>query len=211
MFIANPANPTGTWLDKDQIEALHAALPPHVILVLDGAYAEFAAGPRFSDGLDLARGADNLVVTHTFSKIHGLAALRVGWAYCPTAVTQAIDRIRLPFNTSIPAQEAALAALADEAFVRASLEHVERWRPWLAQQLGGLGLQVTPSAANFIMVGFPAEPGRTAAEAEAFLAARGLLVRGLANYGLADQLRITIGLEEHNRALVDALHEFLDR
>jgi histidinol-phosphate aminotransferase len=209
MFIANPANPTGTFIGRDQIEALHAALPPHVILVLDGAYAEFATDPSFDDGLDLARGAQNLVVTHTFSKIHGLASLRVGWAYCPLPVAQAIDRIRLPFNTSIAAQEAAVASLGDEAFARASLEHVERWRPWLAQQLGGLGLEVTPSAANFILVGFPHAPGRTAAEAEAFLASRGLLVRGLGNYGLGDRLRITIGLEAHNRALIEALREFL--
>ena len=209
MFIANPANPTGTFIGREQIEALHAALPPHVVLVLDGAYAEFATDPSFDDGLDLARGAQNVVVTHTFSKIHGLASLRVGWAYCPPAIAQAVDRIRLPFNTSIAAQEAAVAALGDEDFVRASIEHVEQWRPWLAQQLGGLGLEVTPSAANFVLVRFPEAPGRTAAEAEAFLARRGLLVRGLGNYGLAGRLRITIGLEAHNRALVEALREFL--
>jgi histidinol-phosphate aminotransferase len=209
VFIANPANPTGTFIPLSEIERLHAGLPAHVLLVLDGAYAEFNSDPTFSDGLDLARGADNIVVTHTFSKIHGLAALRVGWAYAPAAVADAVDRIRLPFNTSIAGQAAAIAALADEDFQARSLAHVELWRPWLTQQLGGLGLEVIPSAANFVLVGFPRSGGRIAAQAEAFLARRGLIVRGVAGYGLPDHLRLTIGLEAHNRALAEALAEFL--
>jgi histidinol-phosphate aminotransferase len=211
VFIANPANPTGTFLTEDEIVRLHQGLPQDVILVLDGAYAEFCRDPGFSDGLELARDAANIVVTHTFSKIHGLAALRVGWAYAPAAVAVAVDRIRLPFNTSIPAQAAAIAALADEAFPEVSVVHVETWRPWLTQQLGGLGLDVVPSAANFLLVGLPTTPGRTAAEAEAFLATKGLLVRGVGGYGLPDHIRITIGLETHNRAIVEALADFLGR
>jgi histidinol-phosphate aminotransferase len=211
VFLANPANPTGTILPASEIERLHADLPPHVILVLDGAYAEFCADPGFSDGLELARRSANVVVTHTFSKIHGLAALRVGWAYAPADVSEAVDRLRLPFNTSIPAQVAAIAALADEEFPARSLAHVEQWRPWLTQQLGGLGLEVVPSFANFVLAAFPTTPGRTAAEAEAFLASRGLLVRGVAGYGLPNHLRFTIGLEEHNRAIVETLGEFLGR
>jgi histidinol-phosphate aminotransferase len=209
VFIANPANPTGTFISAAEVERLHAGLPSNVILVLDGAYAEFCRDPSFSDGLELAREAANVVVTHTFSKIHGLAALRVGWAYAPLAVSECVDRLRLPFNTSIPAQAAAVAALGDEEFAVRSVEHVEQWRPWLSQQLGGLGLEVTPSAANFVLAQFPHAPGRTAPEAEAFLAARGLLVRGVAGYGLPDHLRITIGLETDNRAVVDALADFL--
>ena len=211
MFIANPANPTGTSLSAAEIRRLHDGLPGDVILVLDGAYAEFNADPTFDDGIDLARGAGNVVVTHTFSKLHGLAALRVGWAYCPEPIADAIDRIRMPFNISIAAQEAAIAALGDEDFQRRSLEHVERWRPWLIQQLGGLGFDVAPSTANFILFRFAETPGKTAAEAEAFLASRGMIVRGVANYGLPDCLRVTIGLEEHNRALIEALSEFLSR
>jgi histidinol-phosphate aminotransferase len=210
VFIANPANPTGTWIPFSEIERLHAALPPSVVLVLDGAYGEFCLDPSFDDGLDLARTAENVVVTHTFSKLHGLAALRVGWGYAPAEIASAVDRIRLPFNISIPGQSAAIAALADEAFQRRSIAHVEQWRPWLAQQLGGAGLEVVlPSAANFLLVGFPATPGKTAKDAEAFLAARGLLVRGVGNYGLPGHVRITIGLEEHNRAVADALVEFM--
>lgn len=210
VFIANPANPTGTWIPFDEVMRLHQALPPSVVLVLDGAYAEFCKDPSFSDGLDYARTQANVVVTRTFSKLHGLAALRVGWGYAPTEIASAVDRIRLPFNISIPGQLAAIEALRDVEFQERSIAHVEQWRPWLAQQLGGLGLEVVlPSAANFVLVGFPEVPGRTAKEAEAFLASRGLLVRGVGNYGLPNHVRITIGLEEHNRAVTEALAEFL--
>jgi histidinol-phosphate aminotransferase len=209
VFVANPANPTGTFITAAEVERLHAGLPPQVLLVLDGAYAEFNSDPTFSDGLALARGAENVVVTHTFSKLHGLASLRVGWAYAPAHVAGAVDRIRLPFNVSIAGQAAAVAALADAEFQTRSLAHVEQWRPWLTQQIAGLGLEVTPSAANFILIGFPQTPRKTAAEAEAFLARRGLILRGVANYGLPDHLRLTIGLDEHNRAVVEALADFL--
>ena len=212
VFIANPANPTGTWIPFSEIRRLHDNLPPSVVLVLDGAYSEFCSDPTFDDGLDLARTAENVVVTRTFSKLHGLAALRVGWGYAPAEIAAAVDRIRLPFNISIPGQLAAIAALRDHDFQRRSIAHVEQWRPWLAQQLGGLELEIVlPSAANFLLVGFPKTPGRTAKDAEAFLASRGLLVRGVGNYGLPDHVRITIGLEEHNRAVVDALSDFLKR
>lgn len=209
VFIANPANPTGSIITGAEVRRLHEALPPSVVLVLDGAYAEFVTDPAFEDGLALAREAENVVVTRTFSKLHGLAALRVGWAYAPAAIADAVDRIRLPFNVNIPAQLAAVAALGDAEFQQQSIALVERWRPWLTQQLGGLGLDVVPSAANFVLVGFPKTPGRTAAEAEAFLAARGIIVRGVGGYGLTDHLRLTLGLEAHNRAMVDALADFL--
>lgn len=209
VFIANPGNPTGTWIPFSEVLRLHQNLRPDVVLVLDGAYAEFADDPGFDDGLDLARTAENVVVTHTFSKLHGLAALRVGWGYAPAAIATAVDRIRLPFNTSIPGQLAAVEALRDVDFQRRSIEHVNRWRPWLDQQLSGLGLDVVrPSAANFVLVGFP-KAGKTAGAAEAYLSARGLLVRAVTNYGLPDHIRITIGLEAHNRAVIDALSEYM--
>jgi histidinol-phosphate aminotransferase len=209
VFITQPGNPTGAFLTRTELARLQAELPAHVLLVVDGAYAEFATDPTFDDGLDLARGAQNLVVTRTFSKLHGLAALRIGWAYCPTPIADAIDRIRAPFNTSIAAQNAAIAALADTEFQDRSRAHVAQWRAWLTQQLGGIGLEVAPSQANFVLAGFPTIPGRTAGEAAAWLEARGYIVRGVANYGLPNHLRITIGLEEHNRAVVDALAEFM--
>ncbi len=209
VFIANPANPTGTFISRDEVERLHAGLPGRVILVLDGAYAEFNSDPGFDDGLALARTAGNVVVTHTFSKLHGLAALRVGWAYAPAAIADAVDRIRLPFNTSIAGQAAAIAALADEEFQALSLAHVEQWRPWLTQQFGGLGLEVVPSTGNFILIGFARSGGKVAGAAEAFLASRGLIVRGVGGYGLPDHLRVTIGLEAHNGAVIEALSDFL--
>jgi len=211
VFVANPANPTGTWISGEEVRRLHAGLPPSVVLVLDGAYAEFATDPNYEDGIALAREAENVVVTRTFSKIHGLAALRVGWGYAPAHIADAIERIRPPFNVNIPAIEAAVAALADEDFQQRSRELVEQWRPWLTQQLGGVGLEVVPSGANFVLVGFPATPGKTAAEADAFLASKGLIVRVVKGYGLPDHLRITIGLEEHNRAVAEALAEFMTR
>jgi histidinol-phosphate aminotransferase len=209
VWVANPANPTGTFIGDSEVRRLHEGLPANVVLVLDGAYAEFVDDPTYSDGLDLARGEENVVVTRTFSKLHGLAALRVGWAYAPQAISDAVNRIRPPFNTSIAGQAAAVAALNDEDFQAAALAHVVRWRPWLTQQLGGLGLDVTPSAANFVLVGFKDDGARSARDAEDFLARRGLIVRGVAGYGLPNHLRVTIGLEEHNRAVVDALAAFL--
>jgi histidinol-phosphate aminotransferase len=209
VFVANPANPTGTWINGEEVRRLHAGLPPSVVLVLDGAYAEFATDGSYEDGIDLARTAENVVVTRTFSKLHGLASLRVGWGYCPAHIADAIERIRPPFNTSIAAQEAGVAALGDDDFQHRSVELMEQWRPWLTQQLGGAGLDVVPSAANFLLVGFPKTPGKTAKDAEAFLGSKGLIVRGVGGYGLPDHLRITIGLEEHNRAVADALYEFM--
>jgi histidinol-phosphate aminotransferase len=140
-----------------------------------------------------------------------LAALRIGWMYCPAAIADATDRIRPPFNTSIAAQNAAVASLADTAFQAASRDHVLLWRPWLAQQLGGMGLEVTPSQANFVLVEFPKTPGKTAVEAAAVLERRGYIVRAVGNYGLPDYLRITIGREEHMRAVIDILAEFMAR
>jgi histidinol-phosphate aminotransferase len=209
VFIANPGNPTGTYVGGEEIRRLHAALPKSVVLVLDGAYAEFVDDPAFEDGTDLARTSDNVIVTRTFSKLHGLATLRVGWAYGPAEMIGALDRIRQPFNTSIPGQLAAVEALADKDFQKASLDLLAQWRPWLAQQLGGLGLSPVPSATNFVLVGFPTTGPKSAQAAEAYLASRGLIVRGVGGYGLPHHLRMTIGLEAHNRAVVEALADFM--
>ena len=211
VFLANPDNPSGSWLPHSEVVRLHEGLPADVVLVLDYAYAEFCTDPAYEDGLDYARDKANVIVTRTFSKIHGLAGLRVGWGYGAPEIVFAIDRIRPPFNTSVPAQAAAVAALTDQDFVARSIALVETWRPWLTQQIGGLGLEVNPSQGNFVVVRFPTTPGRTALDAEAFLAGRGILVRDLVNYSMGDCLRITIGLEEHNRAVVDALAAFVKR
>lgn len=212
VFLDNPGNPTGAWLPEAEVRRLHAGLPRDCILVLDGAYAECVDDPAYTDGFELARGAANIVCTRTFSKIHGLAGLRTGWGYGPEAVISAMDRIRAPFNVNLPAQACLGAALADEDFVRRSQQLVWTERPRLdaaIRALGNAGVQTYPGQGNFVLVRFPEAPGRTAAEAEAFLAGRGLLVRGLGNYGLDDSIRITVGLPEHNDAVVEGLRAFL--
>jgi len=207
VFLDNPGNPNGAWLPAAEIRRLHEALPPRAILLLDGAYAEFLSHPDYEDGMALAREAPNVMITRTFSKLHGLAGLRVGWAYAAEAVIGAMDRIRAPFNTSIPGQLACAEALFDDEFQRRSVELVERWRPWLEQQIGGLGFETYPSASNFVLVRFPEAPGRSAREVEAHLASRGVLVRALGNYGLPDFLRVTVGTEAQNRAFIEALEQ----
>ncbi|WP_174301316.1 histidinol-phosphate transaminase [Caulobacter sp. S45] len=209
VFVANPANPTGTWNTRAEIARLHRSLPSHVVLCLDGAYAEFVEDPDWCDGLDMARGAQNIIATRTFSKAYGLAGLRVGWGYAPVAMIDAMDRIRAPFNVNVPAQAAALAALDDEAFLERSRALVREERPRLASALDVLGLVTEPSQANFVFARFPSEPGRNAAEAEAALADEGVLVRGLKTYGIGDGMRITVGLPEHNAQVIDILTAFL--
>jgi histidinol-phosphate aminotransferase len=205
VFLADPANPTGTRLPFAEVRRLHAALPPEVLLLLDGAYAEFAEGlPDYDDGFALARGASNLFVTRTFSKLHGLAALRVGWGYGPQALIDAFERIRLPFNVPVPAQAAALAALSDTEHVARSIAQVRRWVPEFRRRLGALGLATTDSAANFVTVQAPDAPAL-----EAALAARGILVRGLKGYGLPDRLRITIGRDADNERVLQAIEELV--
>lgn len=207
VFIANPANPTGTYLTDAEVRRLHAGLPENVLLLYDGAYAEFAVGlPGYADGLQLARDFPNVLTTRTFSKIYGLAALRVGWGYGAPEVVAAMDRIRLPFNVGRPAQAAAVAALADPGFVDRSVAHVRNWLPRMAEAFTRFGLEPAPSATNFVTVGFP-EGGPTAAETEAYLASRGLLVRGLTNYGLSDHLRVTVGSDLEMEALLSAMTE----
>lgn len=210
LFIANPDNPTGSWLSAAEVQRLHEGLPGDVVLVLDYAYAEFCTDPTFKDGLDYARDKHNLIVTRTFSKMHGLGGLRIGWGYAAEEIVDAIERIRPPFNTSGPGQAAAIAALADTEFQARTLAMIEAGRPWMTQQLGGIGLEVYPTQGNFVVARFSTTPGKTALEAEGYLAAEhGVLVRDLVGYNMADCLRITIGLEQHNRRVVEALTAFL--
>ena len=181
VFLANPNNPTGTYLPFEEVKRLHAGLPK------------------------------NVVMTRTFSKIHGLANLRIGWAYAPAEICDVMHRIRGPFNVNGAAIEAGVASLADTGHLEAAADHNEKWIAWVSDELARLGLTVTPSVANFILIHFPDEPGRTAAEADRFLAGRGLVLRDVKSYGLGNSLRMTIGTEEANRLVVDALAAFLDR
>ncbi len=154
VFLANPNNPTGTYVSIDEVRSLRAQLPSNVLLVLDAAYAEYVRRNDYEAGIELVATTQNTVMTRTFSKIHGLAGLRLGWAYCPEAVADVLNRIRGPFNVSVPAMAAGAAAIADKAHEDASAVHNERWLPWLVSEIEKLGLKVTPSVANFILVHF---------------------------------------------------------
>ncbi len=208
-FIANPNNPTGTFLTAAELRRLRDGLPPHVLLVIDAAYAEYVSRNDYSAGVELVDASDNVVMTRTFSKIFALGGMRLGWAYCPPAVADVLNRVRGPFNVSAPAQAAGIAALEDLAFMDRSRAHNDVWLPWLTQQLTALGLKVVPSVGNFVLVEFPKTGPKTATAANAHLNARGIIPRALANYGLSDHLRITIGTEDEMRAVVAALAEFM--
>ena len=211
VFLANPNNPTGSYIAAGAIERLHAGLPPDVLFVVDAAYAEYVTRNDYTDGQALAEKHNNTVMMRTFSKIYGLAALRVGWCYAAPAVCDVLHRTRGPFNVNAAAQAAALAALDDVGHIDRARAHNDIWLPWFTEQIQQLGLTVLPSIGNFVLIGFPAEEGRDAAAAEACLKGDGIIPRPVAGYGLPDFLRITVGLEDEMRATVASLRAFVDR
>lgn len=207
VFFANPNNPTGTYLPVAEVERLADSLPRDVLLVIDAAYAEYATQADYAAGEALVSTRENVVMTRTFSKIYGLAALRLGWCYAPAAVCDALNRIRPPFNTNGPALAAGIAALEDAAHIERSIAHNDEWRDWLAREIGALGIRTTPSAGNFLLLHF-ADPAEAAA-ADAFLTGRGLILRAVSAYGLPDCLRLTVGAEDANGLVVAALRDFI--
>ena len=211
VFLANPNNPTGTYVPFDEVKRLQKGLPAHVLLVLDAAYAEYVQRNDYESGIELVATTDNVVMTRTFSKIYGLAALRLGWLYGPAHIVDAINRIRGPFNVNGPAIAAGIAAMQDTAHVDSARAHNTHWLAWLTDEIGKLGLAVTPSAANFVLIHFPEGKGRTARDADAFLTKRGLILRQVGAYKLPNALRMSVGTEEANRLVVQALKEFLGK
>ena len=212
VFLANPNNPTGTYLPIDEVRRLHAGLPGNVILVLDAAYGEYVRRNDYEMGLELVSSSQNTVMTRTFSKIHGLAGLRLGWCYCPAAIADALNRIRGPFNVSGPAMAAGIAAIGDRAHVETSVAHNERWLAWLMAEIPKLGLEVTPSVGNFVLIHFAkGDKEKGAVAADEFLKSRGIILRRVKGYGLPDALRMTIGTEADNRTVLAALAEFVAR
>ena len=207
--VANPNNPTGTYIPVSEVTRLHAALPSDVLLLLDSAYAEYIDADDWTDGAEFVAKYDNVVMLRTFSKIYGLGGMRVGWLYGPDHVVDVINRLKSPFTVSTAAQVAAVAALDDDAFVTMSQEHNKRWRRWTSETLRQFGLTVPESACNFVLVRFPGTNGHDANAADAFLKARGIIVRRMVGYGLPDALRITIGTEEEMRLVVDTLGTFM--
>ena len=207
LFLANPNNPTGTYLPASELRRLRDNLRDDVVLVIDAAYAEYVGAADYNAGDELVGSCDNVVMLRTFSKIFGLAAQRLGWAYGPAAIIDVLNRVRGPFNVTASAQAAGIAAIEDVDHVEASRAHNDRWLAWLTQQLGMLGVEVPPSAGNFILARFPDKANADAAYAH--LMSRGIIARLMGGYDLPDSIRITVGLEEENRALVDALAEHL--
>jgi histidinol-phosphate aminotransferase len=209
VYVANPNNPTGTYLSADELRALHVGLPASALLVIDAAYAEYAGRNDYDCGFRMAEDFDNVVITRTFSKVYGLSGLRVGWAYCPEHVAETLNRVRTPFNVNIVVQHAAIAALKDRDHFDQSVRHNEIWRDRLTSSIRSLGLDVVESAGNFILIRFSRTAGKTTADADQYLISRGLILRRLESYKLPDHLRLTIGTEEANLAVVEALGQFL--
>ncbi len=209
VYVANPNNPTGTYLNRDEMARLHAGLPDHVLLVIDAAYAEYVTAKDYEAGVEMAARFPNVVMTRTFSKLYGLAGLRIGWMLAPEAVCDVINRIRGPFNTSLMQQLAGAAAVRDREHFWKAVEHNNKWLPWIMAEIRKTGLRVDDSVANFVLIHFPAEGEKTAAKADAFLNKGGVILRGVASYGLPNCLRMTVGTEEENRLAVKLLTDFM--
>jgi histidinol-phosphate aminotransferase len=206
VFLANPNNPTGTMLPRDEILRLRGGLPENVLLVLDAAYAEYVERDDYTVGTELVDAADNTVMLRTFSKIFGLGGARLGWAYAPPRIIELINRVRSPFNVGLAAQEAGIAALAESGWVERSVAHNRHWRAEVIRRLRSAGIPVADSEGNFVLPDFGS--GQRADAADAFLKSRGLIVRRMGGYGLASHLRLSIGTAEECEMLCEALEAF---
>jgi histidinol-phosphate aminotransferase len=209
VFIANPNNPTGTYLSATEMARLHAGLPGNVLLAIDAAYAEFVNRNDYEPGIKLVDAADNVVMLRTFSKIFALAGLRLGWGYFPPAIADVLNRVRGPFNVSAAALAAGVAALNDTEALAKARSHNDRWQPWLNERLAALGLAPTPSVGNFVLPRFSETGKHTADTAFAFLQRHGILTRRMSGYGLPDRIRITVGTGEENERVAATLAEFM--
>jgi len=206
--LANPNNPTGTYISADEVRRLRDGLPGNVVLLLDGAYAEFVMAADYDTGADLVLASDNVVMTRTFSKIFGLSALRIGWAYMPAAMLDAVQRIRTPFNANGPAMAAATAAVHDTAYIEVVRQHNARSLQIINKRLSALGLHVVPSVTNFYLIRFPENCGMTATEADRHLQSAGIIPRPVGGDNDAE-LRITVGSDEENEAVLGTFESFM--
>ncbi|HCP05224.1 MAG TPA: histidinol-phosphate transaminase, partial [Pseudomonas sp.] len=207
VFIANPNNPTGTWIERDALEAFLDRVPENVIVVLDEAYTEYVETDDVPNGVDYLGRYSNLLVSRTFSKAYGLAALRVGYGLSHPAIADALNRVRQPFNVNSLALAAALAALEDEAYLIESRRINRIGMQQLEEGCAALGLSWIPSRGNFLAI----DLGREAAPVFQGLLREGVIVRPVANYGMPNYLRVTIGLPVENQRFLDALKQVLAR
>ncbi len=208
-FIANPNNPTGTYLNKNELFTLRKELPKNCLLVIDSAYAEYVENDDYTNGFDLVNKFDNVICTRTFSKIYGLAALRIGWAYAPLVVIDYLNRIRLPFNINTIAQEAAVAAIQDQEFIKKAIKHNIIWKPYIEKELVNLGIKIIPGVGNFVLAKY--NNIEQANKCYSYLEENNIFVRKVSEYGLADCLRITVGLEEENIYLIKIIKNFIEK
>jgi len=207
VFIANPNNPTGTMIGVGEVARLAAGLPEQALLVLDGAYAEFVGDHGFDAGLGLIESRDNVAMTRTFSKVHGLGGLRIGWGYGPAHVIEALNRVRGPFNLSGPALAAAEAAIEDQEYRAFCVSENSRLRAWLRTQLAAAGVPSDESHANFLLARF--DSPATAQACDSALKDAGVIVRRVDSYKLPDCLRITIGDELACRLVARVIADFM--
>lgn len=205
VFVANPNNPTGTYIPLAELKRLRDGLPAHVLLVVDEAYVEYANAPDYESAAALVETTPNTVILRTFSKAYGLPALRIGFGYMPEAIADALNRVRGPFNLTSAAIAVGAAAVADQEFIQQSIKHNTTWRTWLTDEVTALGFEVVPSQGNFILMRCGIGEAPHAPEVISRLASRGIIIRSTANYGLEDYVRITIGTQEECRAVVMAL------
>ena len=205
VFIANPANPTGTMVPEADLWRLCEGLPEHVIFVHDGAYTEFADG--FDGGVGLVDAFPNVMMTRTFSKVYGLGGLRIGWGYAGREIIDVLNRVRQPFNLSETQLVTAEAAVRDQDFVARCVAENAKWRRWMIDALRQMGLECDESFANFVLVRFGS--AEAAGGADAALKADGIIVRRVGGYGLPEALRITVGDEAACRRVVRVVRSFM--
>ena len=207
VFLANPNNPTGGYLPKSEILRLRDGLPENVILVIDGAYAEYVDAPDYTSGLELVEAHDNIIATRTFSKIYGLAALRIGWGYAAAQVADVLNRIRGPFNVSAPAQAAAEAAVGDADFVQRSIDANNAGMDFWQDALNNLGVKFYKSYGNFVLADF--EDGICAEKIVRGLAEKNIFIRDTLVYKLPTCTRITVGTSQNNERVLECLRDLL--
>jgi histidinol-phosphate aminotransferase len=207
VFLANPNNPTGTMLPAHEVRRLRDRLPPHVLLVLDAAYAEYVEHPEYEAGAALVEDSDSTVMTRTFSKIFGLGGARLGWAYAPPSIIDLLNRVRSPFNVGLATQAAGIAALAEPGWIARNVAHNRAEKAAMLARLCALGLAAHETEGNFVLPDFGSAARADAADAH--LKARGLIVRRMGGYAMPSRLRITVAAAEENALLLDAIAEFM--
>lgn len=210
VIVANPNNPTGTYIPDSEIRRLHAGLPKDVLLLIDNAYAEYVTAKDYGTSLDMVEQNSNVIVTHTFSKIYGLAGLRIGWAYCPTDVLSYIQRIRTPFNANSAAMAAATTAVKDTAYIDMVRNHTSRWQQIIAERVTAMDIKIVPSVTNFYLLDFKDIPNKSGAVAAHFLESKGIIPRSVGSISNPGYLRITVGLDDENEAVLKALAEYME-